>query len=132
MFGEKEKKETLRSTEDNEQSILSLDNETGVDLRLVDLPCLQLINGTSLDKGREWKLGQSIGLTVSNERLSATHFPLIAEEIGKRKQEFTVEVRSLGVEDKGKVPSDGFRSKVKRRRWISIKRGDESIVCLPR
>ena len=96
MFGEKEKKETLRSTEDNEQSILSLDNETGVDLRLIHLHCLQLINGTSLDKGREWKHGQSIALTVPNERLSATHFPLIAEEIGKRKQEFTVEVRSLG------------------------------------
>ena len=98
-FGEKEKKETLQSTEDNEQSILSIRNETGVDLRLVHLHCLQLINGTSLDKGREWKHGQSIGLTVPNERLSATHFPLIAEEIGKRKQEFTVEVRSIDEKD---------------------------------
>ncbi len=41
---------------------------------------------------------ESIALTVSDEQLSATHLPAIAEPIAKRRQEFSVKVNRLDFE----------------------------------
>jgi hypothetical protein len=41
------------------------------------------------------KLNEFLRLTIPEERLSATHLPSISEQVEKRKQQFSVEVRLI-------------------------------------
>ena len=82
----------LPSDIDEEQVMLSIHNQTGFDITIYEIQGIEFReNEEPEDKKIHLKTNQSIKLTLSEERLSATHLPTISEQVSKRKQQFYVQ-----------------------------------------
>ncbi len=103
----------LPSDSDEDQSMLTIHNQTGYNIILQQfigvevnkqkrfiksnqLNLFQFPNNELLkEKEINLKVNEFIRLTIPEERLSATHLPSISEQVEKRKQQFSVEVRFI-------------------------------------
>jgi len=83
----------LQSDEDQQQAMLTINNQTGFDLSIHHILDLQFTDGNNNpDRSQDLKPNDLLRLTIPEERLRATHLPAIAEQISKRKQTFQLEV----------------------------------------
>ncbi|CAF0900458.1 unnamed protein product [Adineta steineri] len=86
-------KQGLPSDIDEEQSMLSIHNQTGFDIIISNIHGIEFPDDNkSEEKTLNLKSNEIIHLTVPEERLTATHLPAIVEQVAKRKQQFQVQI----------------------------------------
>jgi hypothetical protein len=94
--------------EDDDDAILSVYNWTGYEI-LIDeiigvevslfvitlkmIAFLKFAENNKYENSVNLKHEESVPLAISDERLTATHLPAIAEQVAKRRQEFSVTVK---------------------------------------
>lgn len=83
----------LQSDEDQQQAMLTINNQTGFNVSIHHILDVQFPDGDNdTNRSVDLKPDDSLRLTIPEERLRATHLPAIAEQISKRKQTFQLEV----------------------------------------
>ncbi|CAF1398617.1 unnamed protein product [Adineta ricciae] len=97
MLGDIYKNE-YAAIEHDDRSILSIHNQTGYRISIGKFIGIQFIENNHSNEDVYLRDKESIKLTVSADRLSATHLPAISEQIDKRKQEFSVEIEGKTIQ----------------------------------